>query len=253
MESGQCAHQDIRHYNHVHCCLSCGETVCLPLHKRKRLFTEIFQYTPQSKSHGLTHTYDDLRLSTGLHIRLINLLPGSHDEPIFCTIVTVNPHHAEYEALSYTWASENGDDRKSGRVHCPDGVIPVTENCEAVLRLLRPLHPDHIPRILWVDSICINQSNTVERNHQVGLMDQIYQSATDVVICIQDPSRDYTDCMRWLKRRREYEYKYNREVMNERSARITQQIVCLLRNRYFSRVWVGVFLSTQIAFNSLTM
>jgi hypothetical protein len=31
--------------------------------------------------------------------------------------------------------------------------------------------------LLWVDAICIDQSNIEERNHQVKLMDLIYKNA----------------------------------------------------------------------------
>jgi hypothetical protein len=35
---------------------------------------------------------------------------------------------------------------------------------------------------MWIDAICINQSNVAERELQVGLMRDIYQQADGVVI-----------------------------------------------------------------------
>lgn len=49
-----------------------------------------------------------------------------------------------------------------------------------------------------MDALCINQANVNERNHQVGLMNMIYQQAVCVHTCIQDPLHDRSRCMRWL-------------------------------------------------------
>jgi hypothetical protein len=44
----------------------------------------------------------------------------------------------------------------------------------------------------WIDSICINQSNLQERNHQVGLMKQIFLQAIDVYVWL-GPKADNSD------------------------------------------------------------
>jgi hypothetical protein len=84
-----------------------------------------------------------------------------------------------YEALSYTWATENGDSVRSSQLKCHGQSIWVTKNCEAALRRLR--HSDS-ERILWVDAICINQDDEKERGHQVQPMQDIYTKATQVLI-----------------------------------------------------------------------
>jgi hypothetical protein len=53
----------------------------------------------------------------------------------------------------------------------------VTSNLEAALRHLRYRHQ---PRFLWVDALCINQSDLQERASQVLLMDFIYRMAFNV-------------------------------------------------------------------------
>ena len=65
----------------------------------------------------------------------------------------------EYEALSYTWATENGDTTLSSTVNCEGAAIQVTNNCEDALRRLRNRDGE---RILWVDAICINQRDDRE-------------------------------------------------------------------------------------------
>jgi hypothetical protein len=42
---------------------------------------------------------------------------------------------------------------------------------------LKRLRHERYSMLLWVDAICIDQSNIEERNHQVKLMDLIYKNA----------------------------------------------------------------------------
>jgi hypothetical protein len=42
---------------------------------------------------------------------------------------------------------------------------------------------------LWVDQICIDQSNTDERNHQVNLMSKIYRLATRTMVWLGLPGK----------------------------------------------------------------
>ncbi|KAF2103035.1 HET-domain-containing protein [Rhizodiscina lignyota] len=88
-----------------------------------------------------------------------------------------------YEALSYVWGSIKGD----RPIVCEGKEILVTQNCEAALRQLRYRHQK---RLLWIDVICIDQSNTPERNHQVEMMRQTYRGATHVRIWLGSPSVD---------------------------------------------------------------
>lgn len=41
-----------------------------------------------------------------------------------------------------------------------------------------------LSHLLWVDQICINQSDSSERSHQVGFMYDIYENAREVAICL---------------------------------------------------------------------
>ncbi|KAB5515527.1 heterokaryon incompatibility protein-domain-containing protein, partial [Coniochaeta sp. 2T2.1] len=57
--------------------------------------------------------------------------------------------------------------------------LQVTENLVAAMTQLRERHPG---RLFWIDAICINQQDPVERAAQVQLMRHIYQSAENVII-----------------------------------------------------------------------
>jgi hypothetical protein len=58
-------------------------------------------------------------------------------------------------------------------------IFPITYNLEQALRSLRDGNGGSA-RTLWVDAICIHQSNISERNHQVAQMPEIYSGATRV-------------------------------------------------------------------------
>lgn len=88
-----------------------------------------------------------------------------------------------YEAISYVWGSSVKDHTilLSGKVHY------ITAKLSESLHQCRL--PDQ-PRVVWADSICIDQEKVEEKNHQVYLMGRIYASAQCTLICLgTDPDR----------------------------------------------------------------
>ncbi|PMD43860.1 heterokaryon incompatibility, partial [Hyaloscypha variabilis F] len=83
-----------------------------------------------------------------------------------------------YEALSYAWDSPQLD----SFVVCNNCAIPVTINCQKALKRLRKYGSGN----LFVDAICINQSSTNEKNHQVAAMGDVYANAQKVICWIGD-------------------------------------------------------------------
>lgn len=113
--------------------------------------------------------------------RLLQLLPGRRGSSIRIKIdkfIFAQDAHPPYEALSYTW----GDPKDKVAIIVSDGhlawSLSVTRNCEEALRYLRF---ERRPRWLWIDAICINQRNTLEKNDQVFNMINIYRVAREVV------------------------------------------------------------------------
>jgi hypothetical protein len=75
-------------------------------------------------------------------IRLLRLQPGPtcNEESSIC--ISLEEYTLDsvprYEALSYTWASENGETDQLILIDCQaEGYIMVTANCEAALQRLR--------------------------------------------------------------------------------------------------------------------
>lgn len=160
-------------------------------------------------------------------IRLVLLEPGHYSDPIRCNlIISQLRYYSEYDAVSYTWATETGDDEKTQQIFIDGSVLGVTKNCEGALRRLRQ---SHTYRRIWIDAICINQSNSRERNHQVGLMDSIYREAMRVHVCIELSGTSVEAVMRWLA---------TNEACDAPSTLVVEQMRVLFQCRYFAHTWV---------------
>ena len=150
-----------------------------------------FPYRPLSESS-----------SEALETRLIYLRPGDFDDSIHCTIYHANilqeRPQIEYTALSYVWGdpkrklsiqlgyhqlSSSGTVSARASALSPEAdcytAFGVTTNLEKALRHLRDRASG---RILWVDAICINQSDREECLSQVQSMGEIYEQALEVRI-----------------------------------------------------------------------
>jgi Heterokaryon incompatibility protein (HET) len=90
----------------------------------------------------------------------------------------------EYTALSYMWGDQ--EDRKLILLH--DMEVSVTRNLENALY--------HLCRTsvttMWVDALCINQSDDGEKSEAVQQMQRVYQDATHVSVWL-GPSGDDSD------------------------------------------------------------
>ncbi|KAM0552636.1 hypothetical protein ACHAPJ_007733 [Fusarium lateritium] len=110
--------------------------------------------------------------------RLVQLRGGSQF-PLECRIFQAYLDDEEciipYEALSYAWGEQSMQEEiiMNGK-----NMVVTTSLYDALCHLRRP----HEDRILWVDALCIDQSNIKERSHQVGHMGEIYGKADNVVI-----------------------------------------------------------------------
>ncbi|KAI3321665.1 hypothetical protein HD806DRAFT_503130 [Xylariaceae sp. AK1471] len=126
-------------------------------------------------------------------IRLIDLLPGEFAAPIHCQLIEQKlTQTLSYKALSYSW--KNNDDSPDVAIFCNSKPIYVSANLHAALRRLRS--PRDWVKI-WVDAICINQQDDAERAYQVGMMRDIYQNSSEVLIWLGE-SGPYDDMGDWI-------------------------------------------------------
>ncbi|KAM0324733.1 hypothetical protein ACHAPQ_008231 [Fusarium lateritium] len=94
-----------------------------------------------------------------------------------------------YNALSYTWGTPriNMADEEQGTkksIVMNDQILDVQPNLyDALLELL--VACEGIP--IWIDALCINQSDELERSAQVSVMNQIYGKAKRVIVWLGKP------------------------------------------------------------------
>jgi hypothetical protein len=103
---------------------------------------------------------------------------------------TDESHLKKFEALSYVWGSQ--EDLK--QITCNNVSLSVTKNLfEALMALRDGIDED---RYLWVDAICINQNDSVEKAVQVRNMLMIYEKAARVIAWLGPlGDRDLTDVL----------------------------------------------------------
>ena len=116
-------------------------------------------------------------------IRVISLAAGKWNDRLTCTLKTVSlDDDPSYETLSYVW----GDPRAGQKIILlQDQLFPVTRNLESALRHLR--HEDW-ERTIWIDAVCINQEDRVEKAAQVGRMEVIYARTSHLFIWVGEAS-----------------------------------------------------------------
>ncbi|KAI0419783.1 heterokaryon incompatibility protein-domain-containing protein [Xylaria grammica] len=132
-------------------------------------------------------------LSEPSAIRLVVLLPSKkRHSDIVCRLCN-GTLRDKYEALSYVW----GDASKRRSIMMNDESFEATENLEKALRNLRSRDT---PRVLWVDSMCINQTDNDERSSQVQQMDLIYSNSQRVIVWLGPESEDSSLAMDVCKR-----------------------------------------------------
>ena len=122
--------------------------------------------------------------------RLLELEPSEFSDPITCRLRIAELPNARsselpvaYEAVSYAWGPES----PTFEIHVGAWPVLVRENLWEFL-----LQKRHVTEqaTLWIDALCINQSNPSERAYQVQLMDHIYQGARHALVWLgpEDPN-----------------------------------------------------------------
>ncbi|TVY25852.1 Heterokaryon incompatibility protein 6,OR allele [Lachnellula hyalina] len=113
---------------------------------------------------------------------------------VCCTIAHVSlDDPPPYNALSYNW----GDQTRRSEILLDGARISVTANLETALRHLRLQDK---PLTLWIDALCIDQEDDVEKSEQIDQMRQIYARAFSVTIWLGPAADDSDVAMRWIQR-----------------------------------------------------
>ncbi|OTA95277.1 hypothetical protein M434DRAFT_28962 [Hypoxylon sp. CO27-5] len=121
--------------------------------------------TPSSQA---GHDYQYQKRLGPSNIRVLRIQPGLKESPIECQLeeCSLISDRVE-EALSYVW----GEPIFNKTIKIDGSSFRITTNLNNILHSLR--HRD-VARTIWIDAVCINQSDMEEKVHQVRLMRDIY-------------------------------------------------------------------------------
>ncbi|KAI0096400.1 heterokaryon incompatibility protein-domain-containing protein [Nemania sp. FL0031] len=132
-------------------------------------------------------------------IRLVRLNPMSRcDDIISVSMETVDLNsETEYSCLSYTWgppctiftSKEERDTTgpRNTQILINDAAFEIGSNAFDFLKVWQYVKDSGW---LWIDAICINQSDPAERNSQVALMSRIFRHAQLVIVWL-GPTDDF--------------------------------------------------------------
>ena len=137
-------------------------------------------------------------------VRIFALIPDAPKAPLEGFFVTVKLSEAaeklrDWHALSYTWGDQSCPIRMTihGKQNTQHEVL-IGPNLASALTRLRPT-PGPNTYFLWVDALCINQKDDSERNKQVQIMPQIYESAKNVMVWLGEEFDGVEESFAWLR------------------------------------------------------
>jgi hypothetical protein len=98
-------------------------------------------------------------------------------------------------------------------------------------------------RTIWVDALCIDQKNTIERGSQVQMMGQIYRNASRVLVWLGEAEGGSDQAMDLINRMPHSLGDLDRALNEQRTIPTITDVVWrhvaeLLGREYFRRLWV---------------
>lgn len=215
---------------------------------------------------GKMYNYDSCPLEEN-ELRLLFLKPSENrDDPIIVELqahpiaeLVAKPDVFRFTALSYDWGVDDenkeilvdmtSDSQSPAKMNGVVDVatawkrnmkaIGVKPNLHAFLTEFR--HPKK-EVALWVDRVCINQTDTKEKADQVSKMGTIYSTAANVVIWLgtadvrgnSDRAMDFIGSML----NQDVEQNLKDENAQHKHAMEWSDLLLLMRRRWFSRRWI---------------
>ena len=137
------------------------------------------------------YEYQELPDSDSVRLLLVHHSSDATSQLLCSFSVTSLAEPATYTALSYSWGMQNDGDASLCCNIFIDGVRkPVTRNLfDGLMRLRDPSQDLGV----WIDAVCIDQNNMVERSSQVAMISRIYASAQHVTIWLGNGTKEDDD------------------------------------------------------------
>ncbi|EAQ85227.1 hypothetical protein CHGG_09241 [Chaetomium globosum CBS 148.51] len=127
----------------------------------------------------LDEFYQYKRIQEYYRSRVLVLNPGKKTDKLAGSLeaMWIGSEEPRYSALSYVW----GEPQYNEVILIDGKRLAITNSLGIALRRLRPAPGQPALRI-WIDQLCINQKDTVERSQQVRLMHAIFRDAHQVLV-----------------------------------------------------------------------
>ena len=181
---------------------------------------------------GSNNLWSETRFREGHGIRLLRLHGGASNTPLQGRLI-LSDGNETYEALSYAGEPEEG----SSSINMVSGdlsyKLAIKPNIEAALRQLR--FPDRY-RLLWIDSICINQKDILEKNFHIQRMGSIFNTASNVCVWLGVADEQSAPAFEFI-RKFKHVHDIHIDSVEEGAKESFDALISLLRRRWFTRRW----------------
>jgi hypothetical protein len=148
------------------------------------------------------------------------------------------PNAPEYQALSYTWGEDSATQHLLKVLEDNNfSVIRIKPNLDDALRQLRQSIQPNESQLFWIDSICINQDDILEKNTQIKKMAMIYNRADSVSVwlgCEDEDSRRAIDFIKTLVKL----YDFDPLTRNPGTFPEWAALLNLMQRHWFNRRWI---------------
>ncbi|KAK4634879.1 Heterokaryon incompatibility protein 6, OR allele [Fulvia fulva] len=138
--------------------------------------------------------YQHTALPEAGHIPILVLRPSEDiGSPVECDMeaVPLSREKSDYVALSYSWGMDaDGDTSLNRSITICGKPKAVTQNLFECLRRTR--HGVGLLRI-WIDAICINQTDDDEKTRQVANIAEVYANAERTIVWLDEHDRNGND------------------------------------------------------------
>ncbi|KAI0167043.1 HET-domain-containing protein [Hypoxylon sp. FL1284] len=166
-------------------------------------------------------------------IRVLEIIDNAGDI-VDCTLVK-NPQGRPYITLSWCLG---GQDQGQAEIRIIEQnqpyIFKIPKSLGAAIRMLRY----HKQFRVWIDYVCIDQTDTDEKNHQVPMMSRIYGDAERVYVWLGEEADNSGAAMEFIENRVLNLKDFDRLIKDETAVREWRALSALMKRRWFSCRWI---------------
>ncbi|KAI0884939.1 heterokaryon incompatibility protein-domain-containing protein [Annulohypoxylon maeteangense] len=179
--------------------------------------------------------YEYLPLAKNIHTRVLDLQPAINSgAPLHATLRHVDlDSDLFFDAVSYTWGEPIFNEEL---IIDETSSVKITANLrDALVRFRLPTEVRH----LWVDAVCINQSDNREKEKQIPRMAQIYRGASSVLVWLGNSQEGSVHVRNIaLSTQRLHSTNSMKEANDREIQDIQRALDGIVRLPWFSRRWI---------------